>query len=145
MKSRDQIRRIWKSLVFFAVGVLFLLAPSDENAAVCYKLGHQIYSMDDTHEKIVQSYPKAERTHNAMKGTGGIMKHLLVASEAVWHVKALPLSKLPEWIFLCHTSSMIWGGLRRQVAVRTRMPTSPRFEFLSRGRYKPSEEWVRSS
>ncbi|KAK3934399.1 hypothetical protein QBC46DRAFT_273867 [Diplogelasinospora grovesii] len=96
MKSRERFRRVWKLLLFAGVCVLLLLATSSENTAVCIRLGHQIRSMDETYEKMVQSFPKASRVLEAMRETGGITAHIVFACERVWQVRPPPLSELPE-------------------------------------------------
>ncbi|KAK3935208.1 hypothetical protein QBC46DRAFT_272234 [Diplogelasinospora grovesii] len=112
MKSRERFRRVWKLLLFTGVCVLLLLATSSENTAVCIRLRHQIRSMDETYEKMVQSFPKASRVLEAMRETGGITAHILVACERVWQVRPPPLSELPELQAVRFAFNQLWAVFR---------------------------------
>lgn len=87
MKVREISRCYRKLLLLTGVAVFFFLAASNGNVPMCIKLGHQIRSMDETYDKMVQSFPKALGIIKAIRQTGGIMSHLPAACERAWLVR----------------------------------------------------------
>jgi len=96
MKARVRLRRGWKLVLLVGVVVLLYFGYEAGKAAICLRLGQQIRSIDETCDKMAQSFPKAFRIFRSIRADGGISSNLAAACASVWHIEPLPLTELTK-------------------------------------------------
>lgn len=94
VKTRDELRIVWKLVLLVGVTFLLLLGWKAGNVPLCLRLSHQIRSIDETCEKIAQSFPKAIRIFDAIRENGGLRYNLGAACASVWHIRSLPMTEI---------------------------------------------------
>jgi len=93
VKTRDGFRGCWKGIKL--VGAVFLLGlgSKTETVPLCVTLLHQMRSLDDTCDKLAQSFPRAICIFNAVWEHGGLGHNLSAACARVGQIKSLPLTE----------------------------------------------------
>lgn len=71
--------------------VLNLLTPNNDGTLLWIRLGHQLHSLGETLDKMIQSFPKARRIIARMRSRGGVVYFLRTASENVWQLEDSPV------------------------------------------------------
>lgn len=66
--------------------------------AICFRLSHQICSIDETCNKIAQNVPKSCVIYAYMEESGGVASRLSDACASVWRVTPLPLKEVLQFI-----------------------------------------------